>query len=59
MVYLVVAEKEEFFKELDRGTKTEKDALKLIIDYMMALETSIEVLREEIEELQAQVTNDS
>jgi hypothetical protein len=49
--YLVLAEKEEFFKELGNGTKTEKDALKLIIDYLYTLETSISQLKEKIDDL--------
>jgi len=53
--YLVVAEKEQFFKELDKGTKTEKGALKLIIGYLFTLETQINKIKEKIEDLEGQI----
>jgi len=53
--YLVLAEKEQFFKELDIGTKTEKDALKLIIGYLYTLETSMHDLKEKIADIEDQI----
>ena len=53
--YMVLAEKEQFSIELDKGTKTEKDALKLIIGYLFTLETSINELKEKIENLEDQI----